>query len=115
MNDIPRDEPVFQISVVARMIGVHQQTLRAWERLDFVVPRRSAGNRRLYSRGDIEVLRQLRRYVEDFGVNPAGAAMMLRLNRSIGQLQRELAEARAEIARLRAAREAPAPGGGREW
>lgn len=112
MNDIPRDEPVFQISVVARMIGVHQQTLRTYERLGYVVPARSAGNRRLYSRRDIEVLRRLREYVDDLGVNLAGAEVLLRLGARVEALQRELAAARAEIARLRDALEASAPDGG---
>ena len=59
MANIPRDEPVFQISVVARMIGVHQQTLRTYERMGFVIPARSSGNQRLYSQYDVELLQRL--------------------------------------------------------
>ena len=44
---IPQDEPVFHISVVARMVGVHQQTLRSYERVGLLAPQRSPGNRRL--------------------------------------------------------------------
>ena len=103
MTNIPQDEPVFQISVVARMVGVHQQTLRTYERMGFVAPARSSGNQRLYSTSqrDVEVLRRLRQYVEDLGVNLAGAEVLLRLSRRVEDLQVELNETRAELERLR--------------
>ena len=102
MVNIPHDEPVFQISVVARMIGVHQQTLRSYERLGFVIPARSNGNQRMYSQQDVELLQRLRQYVEDLGVNLAGAAVLMRLNRRVEQLQDQLDAAMGEIERLRA-------------
>ena len=101
MTNIPQDEPVFQISVVARMVGVHQQTLRTYERMGFVAPARSSGNQRLYSQRDVEVLRRLRQYVEDLGVNLAGAEVLLRLSGRVEDLQVELNETRAELERLR--------------
>jgi MerR family transcriptional regulator/heat shock protein HspR len=101
MANFSRDEPVFQISVVARMIGVHQQTLRTYERMGFVIPARSSGNQRLYSQHDVELLQRLRQYVEDLGVNLAGAEVLLRLNRRVEHLQDELDETRAELALLR--------------
>ena len=100
MTSIPRDEPVFAISVVARMVGVHQQTLRSYERIGLVRPARSAGNTRLYSQGDVERLRQVLRLVSDLGVNLAGVDVILRMTRQIEQLQGELAEMRVEVERL---------------
>ena len=102
MANIPHDEPVFQISVVARMIGVHQQTLRSYERLGLVDPARSNGNRRLYSQRDVEVLQRLRQYIDDLGVNLAGAEVLMRLSRQVEQLQDALELALREIERLRA-------------
>lgn len=99
---IPRDEPVFQISVVARMVGVHQQTLRSYERLGLVQPHRTGGRTRLYSHGDIERLRHVLRLVNDLGINLAGVEVILRMTRQIEDLQDALGAAREEIGRLRA-------------
>ena len=102
MTNIPQDEPVFQISVVARMVGVHQQTLRTYERMGLVAPARSGGNRRLYSQRDVNRLLRPREYMEDLGVNLAGAEVLLRLNRRVEDLQRELDATREELSRVRA-------------
>lgn len=98
---ISADEPLFHISVVARMVGVHQQTLRGYERLGLVQPARSGGNRRLYSQRDVERLQQVVQLIEDLGVNLAGVDVVLRMNRQIEELQDELAAARTELERLR--------------
>ena len=98
---IPHDEPVFHISVVARMVGVHQQTLRSYERVGLLAPQRSAGNRRMYSHRDVERLRHVLRLVADLGVNLAGVDVILRMTRQIEELQDQLAEAQEELARIR--------------
>lgn len=97
MTSIPQDEPVFAISVVSRMVGVHQQTLRGYERIGLVRPARSAGNTRLYSQADVERLLQVLRLVNDLGVNLAGVDVILRMTQRIEQLQGELAEARRAL------------------
>lgn len=96
---IHRDEPVFQISVVARMVGLHQQTIRSYERIGLVQPARSQGNTRLFSHGDVERLRQVVRLVNDLGVNLAGVEVILRLSRQVEDLQRALAHSREETRR----------------
>jgi MerR family transcriptional regulator/heat shock protein HspR len=101
VQQIPNDEPVFHISVVARMVGVHQQTLRAYERVGLLAPQRTAGNRRLYSHHDVERLRQVLRLVTDLGVNLAGVDVILRMTQQIEDLQDQLGQAREELARLR--------------
>lgn len=106
----PHDEPVFQISVVARMVGLHQQTIRSYERIGLLQPARSQGNTRLFSREDVERLQQVVRLVNDLGVNLAGVEVILQMRRQIEEMQRELAQARAE---LEAARAALAQRGGR--
>jgi len=87
---IPQHEPVFQISIVSRMIGLHQQTIRSYERVGLVKPHRTQGNTRLYSQADVERLRTVTRLVNDLGVNLAGVDVILRMTRQIEQLHQEL-------------------------
>jgi MerR family transcriptional regulator/heat shock protein HspR len=65
------------ISVAARMLDMHPQTLRKYERLGLVRPARTVGDMRLYSRDEIERLRFIKRLVEDAGVNLAGVQQLL--------------------------------------
>ena len=43
------DEPLYVISVAARMVGMHAQSLRHYERIGLIRPGRSRGRVRLYS------------------------------------------------------------------
>jgi MerR family transcriptional regulator/heat shock protein HspR len=92
------EEPVFIISVAARMLGVRTQTLRYYERLGLVEPTRTRGNQRVYSRKDVERVQRIRGLMDDLGVNLAGVEVVLKL---LGRLQ----EAEAEIGELRAQNE----------
>jgi len=98
-------EPCYIISVAAEMVGIHPQTLRHYERIGLIEPERSDGNIRLYSERDLERVRQIRRLIDDLGVNLAGVEVILNLTERIEELQVELDrmqwEMEAEIARLR--------------
>jgi MerR family transcriptional regulator/heat shock protein HspR len=94
---IPQHEPVFQISIVARMIGLHQQTIRSYERIGLVKPHRTQGNTRLYSQADVERLRTVTRLVGDLGVNLAGVDVILRMTRQIEELQERLEQTTAQL------------------
>ncbi len=96
-------EPCYVISVAARMLGVHAQTLRYYERIGVIEPSRSRGQVRLYSRRDIERLRQVRTLMNDLGVNLAGVEVILRLGERIAEMERQIEEMEAEIKRLREA------------
>jgi MerR family transcriptional regulator/heat shock protein HspR len=65
------------ISTAARMLDMHPQTLRKYERLGLVRPARTSGSMRLYSREEIERLRFIKRLVDDVGVNLAGVQQLL--------------------------------------
>jgi MerR family transcriptional regulator/heat shock protein HspR len=65
------------ISVAARLLDMHPQTLRKYERLGLVHPARTLGSMRLYSAEQIERLRFIKRLVEDEGVNLAGVQHLL--------------------------------------
>lgn len=102
------EQPIYVISIAARLVGMHQQTLRYYERAGLVEPKRTGGNIRMYSNSDIERIRQIQRWIDDFGVNLAGAEIMMRMNAQIRALQDELSATRAELDRIRSTR-LPAP------
>ncbi len=107
-GDIGEDEPCYVISIAARMVGVHQQTLRYYERAGLVEPRRTNGNIRLYSNADIQRIRQAQRLIDELGVNLAGVDVILRMGRQMRDMQAELRLLREELDRLRSTR-LPAP------
>ena len=73
-----RPEPdLFFISVAARMLGMHPQTLRKYERLGFIQPTRTIGSMRLYSREELEKLRLIKQLVDEAGINLAGVQRLL--------------------------------------
>ena len=95
------DEPCFVISVAARIVGVHAQTLRHYERAGLIWPSRTRGRQRLYSMADIERIRLLRSLTEDMGVNLAGAEIALKLMARIEELETEVAELTITVNSLR--------------
>lgn len=96
-------EPCFVISVAARMVGLHAQTLRYYERVGLVMPSRSGGRQRLYSMADVERLRRIKTFVDELGVNLAGAEVALKLIDRITELEGQVEALNNEITRLRAA------------
>ncbi|HXK34526.1 MAG TPA: helix-turn-helix transcriptional regulator [Dehalococcoidia bacterium] len=104
------DEPCYVISIAARMVGMHAQTLRQYERLGLVSPKRSQGNIRLYSRADVAKLKQVQRLVNDLGVNLAGVDVILRMSERMQAMEAEMEQLRNELQRLRD-RRLPAPRG----
>jgi MerR family transcriptional regulator/heat shock protein HspR len=81
------NEPLFVISVAARLVEMHPQTLRKYEREGLIAPSRTQGNLRLYSDRDIEQLRQVKYLVEDRGLNLAGVQLALDLTRRLRTLR----------------------------
>ncbi len=93
-----RNQPLYIISVVARMLEVHPQTLRTYERQGLVRPQRS-GHNRMFSDADIERIRQIIRLRDDLGVNLAGIEVILNLLDRIDELQQEVERVRAQAKR----------------
>jgi len=99
------EEPCFVISVVAKLVSLHPQTLRYYDRIGLIRPSRTQGRMRLYSQRDVETLRKIARLTEHLGVNLAGVEVILNMSRHIEELQWELTalqgQAEAELAALR--------------
>ena len=100
------EEPVFIISVAARMLGVRTQTLRYYETLGLIEPSRSRGNQRVFSRRDIERVQRIRGLMDELGVNLAGVEVVMRLLQRLRATEAQLKGLQAENDRLRSALEA---------
>jgi MerR family transcriptional regulator, heat shock protein HspR len=78
---------LFFISVAARMLGMHPQTLRKYERLGLIQPSRTIGSMRLYSREELERLKVIKRLVDDGGINLAGVQRLLSIAEVVQRLR----------------------------
>lgn len=87
MND---HTPKYTIRVVAQLVGMHEQSLRMYERKGLICPQRSDGNIRLFSDADVERVRFIKRLVDDLGVNLAGAEVILHMREQMDGLRREM-------------------------
>jgi MerR family transcriptional regulator, heat shock protein HspR len=85
------DRPLYLISVVSKMLEVHPQTLRMYEREGFVTPRR-INRQRLYSENDVERLNLVIELTKDLGVNKAGVDIILRMRGRLEIVQREMSD-----------------------
>jgi MerR family transcriptional regulator/heat shock protein HspR len=92
-----QDEPIFVISVAARLVEMHPQTLRYYERAGLLKPIRSSGKIRLYSQREIEHLRKIARLTNELGVNLAGVEIIIDLTERLDNLQKEMREREAEL------------------
>jgi MerR family transcriptional regulator/heat shock protein HspR len=94
------DEPVYLISVVAKVLSIHPQTLRQYEREGLVLPSRTDGKMRLYSQRDIDRIKMILRLTRDLGVNLAGVDVVLQLKEKIDEYESLIDELRQEMAKL---------------
>src|ERR1044071_7038001 len=95
------EEPAYIISVAARMLGVHAQTLRYYERVGLIIPSRSRGRIRLYSRADLERVRQVQGLIDSLGVNLAGAEVIIDMSSRLRTLEEENDALRRELQQYR--------------
>jgi len=74
---VPFESDFYFISMAARLLGMHPQTLRKYERLGLVQPTRTVGSMRVYSHDELERLKLIKRLVDDGGINLAGVQRLL--------------------------------------
>jgi len=101
------DEPVYLISIVAKILDIHPQTLRQYERENLIKPSRSNGRVRLYSQRDIDKIKLILRLTRELGVNLAGVDIILRFKEQMEEMEQEIAELRDEISKLEGNRSIP--------
>ena len=97
-------EDFYFISVAARMLGMHPQTLRKYERLGLVQPGRTVGSMRVYTDAEIVRLRLIKSLVDDAGINLAGVQRLLEISEVALRMQplvgRRSAAGDADLAQL---------------
>jgi MerR family transcriptional regulator/heat shock protein HspR len=96
-QQIDSDAPVFVISVAAQLAGMHPQTLRTYDRMGLVVPRRLAKRGRRYSARDIARLRLVQRLSQDEGINLEGIRRILSMQDELDEMRRRLEEMAAVL------------------
>ena len=111
MRNLPdlmdRDTPIFVISVAAHLSGMHPQTLRQYDRLGLVSPKRARGRGRRYSMADISRLRLVQRLSQDEGINLPGIRRILEMNQLVEDQQREIERLREALTSALAAKTGP--------
>ena len=95
------DEPVYLISIVSKILDIHPQTLRQYERENLICPSRSGGRIRLYSQRDIDRIKLILRLTRELGVNLAGVDIILRLKENVDDMENEIAGLRHEVAKAK--------------
>jgi MerR family transcriptional regulator/heat shock protein HspR len=93
------DEPVYLISVVAKALNIHPQTLRQYEREGLVMPSRTSGKMRLYSQKDIDRINMILRLTRDLGVNLAGVDIILQFKDKIDEMENEIDDLKLQLAK----------------
>ena len=89
-KDMKRKKAFFSISAVAEMFSVHQQTIRLYEREGLIQPKRSDGNTRLFSEEDVNRLEEVIYLTHKLGINLAGVQMILKLQKQIKKMQKDM-------------------------
>jgi MerR family transcriptional regulator, heat shock protein HspR len=76
------------ISSAARLLGMHPQTLRKYERLGLVQPTRTVGSMRVYTVEELERLRLIKHLVDELGINLAGVQRLLSVAESVERMRK---------------------------
>jgi MerR family transcriptional regulator/heat shock protein HspR len=97
MADVDENSPLFAIAIAAELSNMHPQTLRQYDRLGLVSPRRTAGHSRRYSMRDVVQLREIARLSAE-GLNLEGVRRILDLENHVAALQARVRELEAALA-----------------
>ncbi len=95
------EEPVYLISVVAKVLNIHPQTLRQYEREGLVHPSRTDGKMRLYSQKDIDRITMILRLTRDLGVNLAGVDIILQFKEKVEELESKVGYLEDELDKVK--------------
>lgn len=89
--------PVFAIAIAAELSGLHPQTLRQYDKIGLVSPRRTPGKSRRYSMHDIAQLREVAAMSAE-GVNLEGIRRVVELENKVSVLALRVRELESALA-----------------
>lgn len=101
------NEPLFPIRIAARLVGLHVQTLRYYERNGLLKPQRSRGNIRYYSEEDVAQIIRIKSLIDDLGVNLAGVEVIMRMNERMAQMEEMMQTLELRLAEVTGRRSLP--------
>jgi MerR family transcriptional regulator, heat shock protein HspR len=84
---MPITHDLYFISMAARLLDMHPQTLRKYERLGLVRPTRTVGSMRVYTEDELERLRLIKHLVDEAGVNLAGVQRLLGIAEALQRIR----------------------------
>ncbi len=96
------DTDLYFISMAARLLHMHPQTLRKYERLGLVRPTRTIGSMRVYSHDELERLRLIKHLVDDGGINLAGVQRLLTIAESVQRIRPLIKQDHPDVRRIAA-------------
>ena len=92
-------DDLYFISMAARLLDMHPQTLRKYERLGLVQPTRTVGSMRVYTHEELDRLRLIKYLVEEAGVNLAGVQRLLEIAEAVQRIRPLVKEGRPNARR----------------
>ena len=101
---MPDKRAVYTIGVVAELTGMHEQTIRQYERIGLIKPQRSPGGTRMFSEVELEQLAAINALTREMGVNLAGVEIILRMREqhdNLLSIAREMFRHLDDVGRLR--------------
>ncbi|MCI6989660.1 MAG: helix-turn-helix transcriptional regulator [Campylobacter sp.] len=91
------DEPLYLISVVSKVLNIHPQTLRQYEKEGLVEPSRTEGKMRLYSKRDLDRIKSILNLTREMGVNLAGVGVIFKLKKQLKEYENTIKELNDEL------------------
>ncbi len=74
----PIDLPIYPIRTVAQLAGVDARRIRAWEsQYGLLRPARTKGGHRLFSQRDVDLIRRIKRLIDEEGLRLQGVRLLL--------------------------------------
>lgn len=93
---------VYSIGMFCKIVDIHPQTLREYEKSGIIKPKRTKGNIRFFTDEDIEDVRFIKEMTKTLGVNLAGVDIIMRLKNQIRDLEKLVEELYKQIQELSA-------------